>query len=235
MDVLYGPTDMSARTRSVAEGTTCRHTGAPPAVRSNGPMWSSAPTDRRGSFSNHPGQRRTAERLRRGWEERVKIGAEIIPKVFINAGQSLSQPAADSSLSTREPLRTEDADRRVASLLAMTVLILCHSEEAQRADVGIRPFLRWTGVWAAEVVGPYGRSTEAPATGRCGHRPLRVVYRSPSNRPMWASAPTESPINHPSQPARSEASAPAAARNGRESMQGPPQKGDRRRDCRGSA
>ena len=173
MDVLYGPTDMSARTRSVAEGTTCRHTGAPPAVRSNGPMWSSAPTDRRGSFSNHPGQRRTAERLRRGWEERVKIGAEIIPKVFINAGQSLSQPAADSSLSTREPLRTEDADRRVASLLAMTVLILCHSEEAQRADVGIRPFLRWTGVWAAEVIGPYGRSTEAPATGRCGHRPLR--------------------------------------------------------------
>ena len=103
----------------------------------------------------------------------MKIGAEIIPKVSSNAGQSLSQPAADSSLSTREPLRTEDADRRVASLLAMTVLILCHSEEAQRADVGIRPFLRWTGVWAAEVVGPYGRSTEAPATGRCGHRPLR--------------------------------------------------------------
>ena len=35
---------------------------------------------------------------------------------------------------------TGDADCRVASLLAMTVLILCHSEEAQRADVGIRPF-----------------------------------------------------------------------------------------------
>ena len=34
-------------------------------------------------------------------------------------------------------------------------------------------FLRWTGVRAAEVVGPYGRSTEVPATGRCGHRPLR--------------------------------------------------------------
>ena len=33
-----------------------------------------------------------------------------------------------------------DADCRVASLLAMTVLNLCHSEEAQRADVGIRPF-----------------------------------------------------------------------------------------------
>ena len=36
--------------------------------------------------------------------------------------------------------RTGDADCRVASLLAMTVLNLCHSEEAQRADVGIRPF-----------------------------------------------------------------------------------------------
>ena len=53
-------------------------------------------------------------------------------------------------------------DCRVASLLAMTVLILCHSEEAQRADVGIRPFLRWTGVWAAEVVGPYGKPNQPP-------------------------------------------------------------------------
>ena len=43
--------------------------------------------------------------------------------------------------------RTGDADCRVASLLAMTVLNLCHSEEAQRADVGIRPFYdgRWFG------------------------------------------------------------------------------------------
>ena len=37
-------------------------------------------------------------------------------------------------------LGTGDADCHVAPLLAMTVLILCHSEEAQRADVGIRPF-----------------------------------------------------------------------------------------------
>ena len=35
-------------------------------------------------------------------------------------------------------VRTRDADCRVASLLAMTFLKLCHSEEAQRADVGIR-------------------------------------------------------------------------------------------------
>ena len=52
-------------------------------------------------------------------------------------------------------MRTGDADCRVASLLAMTVLILCHSEEAQRADVGIRPFTMDRGR-AAEVVGPYG-------------------------------------------------------------------------------
>ena len=45
-----------------------------------------------------------------------------------------------SSLYTREPWGAGDADCRVASLLAMTVRILCHSEEAQRADVGIRPF-----------------------------------------------------------------------------------------------
>ena len=50
-----------------------------------------------------------------------------------------------------------------------------------------------------------------------------------------SSCPTESPINHPSQPARSEASAPAAARDGRESTQGPSQKGDRPRNRPGSA
>ena len=44
-------------------------------------------------------------------------------------------------------------------------------------------------------------------------------------RRSWASAPTESPINHPSQPARSEAPAPAWARDGRESAQRPSQKG----------
>ena len=55
-------------------------------------------------------------------------------------------------------------------------------------------------------------------TARRGRRALRVQCKwYPAYGPMWASAPTESPINHPSQPARSEASAPAAARNGRES------------------
>ena len=67
----------------------------PPYGSTNGPMWASAPTDRRGSYIDHLGQRRRAERLWRGWEERGGIGAEITPKGASNAGQSLSQPAGD--------------------------------------------------------------------------------------------------------------------------------------------
>ena len=110
----------------------------------------------------------------------MEIAAKITPKGAINAGQSLSQPAADSSLYTREPLETGDADCRVGplGLLAMTS-IFCHSEE--RSDVGICPFLRWTGVRAAvprawppptkfrteiwgvgQVVGPYGEPNQPP-------------------------------------------------------------------------
>ena len=167
------------------------------------------------SVSNHPGQRRTAERLRRGREGWVGIGAEIIPKVSSNAGQSLSQPAADSSCCgtqnslfakrsqnfdhchsfllassatggarKRPPLhkgafRTGDADCRVASLLAMTVLILCHSEEAQRADVGIRSFLRWTGVRAAESSAP---------TGGCREPPQPPGQRSERGKRSWSNS-----------------------------------------------
>ena len=115
--------------------------------------------------------------------------------------------------------RTGDADCRVASLLAMTVLILCHSEEAQRADVGIRPFYD-------------GRGFGPPYLGHGLRRPNFLPKFGASVR---SSAPTESPINHPSQPARSEAFAPAWARDGRESAQRPSQKGDRRRDRPGSA
>ena len=109
------------------------------------------------------------------------IAAEIIPKVVINLGKSLSRPPGDSSLYTREPLGTGDADCRVASLLAMTVLILYHSEEAQRADVGIRPFSDGRGFGPprssapteglpksqqrADVgIGPYGTRWGAAAT-----------------------------------------------------------------------
>ena len=54
-----------------------RPTGATQVVPSEEPMWASAPTKRRESFINHPGQRRTAERLRQrvrgnGWELRQR-------------------------------------------------------------------------------------------------------------------------------------------------------------------
>ena len=94
-----------------------------------------------------------------------------------------SRRSRDSSLCTREPLGTGDADCRVASLLAMTVLILCHSEEAQRADVGIRPFYDGRGFGPprssapteglpksqqrADVgIGPYGWLQRVAATTR---------------------------------------------------------------------
>ena len=64
---------------------------------------------------------------------------------------------------------------------------------------------------------------------------IRPFYDGREFGPPRSSAPTENPINHPSQPARSEASAPAAARDGRESTQGPSQKGDRPRNRPGSA
>ena len=95
----------------------------------------------------------------------LAIAAETIPK----RGQQRrtipqSRRSRDSSRCTWEPLGTGDADCRVASLLAMTVLILCHSEEAQRADVGIRSFLQWTGVRAAESSAPTGGCGKPPAT-----------------------------------------------------------------------
>ena len=64
-----------------------RPTGATQVVPSSGPPGSSAPTEGVGSCRNHPGQRRTAKRLRRGWEEWVESEAEITPEVSSNAGQ----------------------------------------------------------------------------------------------------------------------------------------------------
>ena len=57
-------------------------------------MWASALTGRQGSCIDHPGQRRTAKRMRCGREGWAGIGAEIIPKVPSNAGQSLSHGEA---------------------------------------------------------------------------------------------------------------------------------------------
>ena len=161
-----------------------RPTEATLVVRSEGPMWSSAPTDRRGSYIDHLGQRRTAERLRRGCEG---MGG--------NRGRDHPQRGQQFRAIPQSPFRrqlplhkgalgTGDADCRVGplGLLAMT-MDFCHSEASAHTGRGNPSFLRWTGVRAAEVVGPYGRSTKVPATGRCGHRPLRVVAESCRDHP----------------------------------------------------
>ena len=99
--------------------------------------------------------------------------AEITPKVSSNAGQSLSHGLWPCQLPLhkgafgdggcglpRRPVGPPRNDNRFLSFRG-----------AERR--GNPSFLRWTGVRAAEVVGPYGRSTEVPAMGRCRHRPLR--------------------------------------------------------------
>ena len=75
-----------------ADQISCRNLGRQ--------SWASAPTGRKGGPINHLGQRSVCVSGRKGW---VWGAAEIIPKVSSNLGQSLSQPAADRSLYTREP------------------------------------------------------------------------------------------------------------------------------------
>ena len=81
-----------------------RPTEAPQVVCSEGPMWASAPTKGEQAASTT----RASGAQRSGRERWVEIAAEITPKGASNAGQSLSQPAADSSLYTREPCPAGD-------------------------------------------------------------------------------------------------------------------------------
>ena len=139
-----------------------------------------------------------------GREERVGIGAEIIPKGVINVGQSLSHGCAVTAPFAQGSLRDGGygSPRRPVG--------------PPRNDNGFLSF-----------------------RGQCAHWPWESVLsydgRGTGVRAAESSAPTESPINHPSQPARSEASAPADARDGRKSPQKPSPKGDRPRDRPGSA
>ena len=107
---------------------------------------------------------------RDGWNSEQKASPKC-PATSDNPSVSLrlTAPFTQGSLSLRG---TGDADCRVGplGLLAMTK-DFCHSEE--RSDVGIRFFFTMDGGSGRRVVGPYGRSTEVPATGRCRHRPLR--------------------------------------------------------------
>ena len=85
-----------------------RPTEATLVMRSEGPMWASAPTGRRGGFRNHPGQRRIAERLRQRMGGRGGNRSRDHPQ----RGQQRrtipqSRMRRDSSLCTREPWETE--------------------------------------------------------------------------------------------------------------------------------
>ena len=62
-----------------------------------GPPRSSAPTKKRDSCRNHPSQRRTAERLRRGHEEQARIGAEAIKKGQSSATATAALSEAESA------------------------------------------------------------------------------------------------------------------------------------------
>ena len=121
-----------------------------------------------------------------------------------------SRRSRDSSLYTREPwgrgMRIAASALRASSQWQWFSVI---PRPVYTLAVGIRPFYDGRGFGP-----PHERRGERHAESSC---------------------PTESPINHPSQPAHNEASAPAAARDGQESTQGPSQKGDRRRDLPGSA
>ena len=108
-----------------------------------------------------------------------------------------SRRSRDSSLYTREPLGTGGygLPRRFAPRNDSPDPLSFRGGPTGRR--GNPSFFRWTGVRAAvprawpppakfrteiwgvgQVVGPYGRSTEVPAMGRCGHRPLREVAGS---------------------------------------------------------
>ena len=136
-------------------------------------MWSSAPTDRRGSYIDHLGQRRTAERLRRGCEG---MGG--------NRGRDHPQRGQQFRAIPQSPFRrqlplhkgalgTGDADCRVgpAGRPAMT-MDFCHSEE--RSDVGIRPLYDGRGSRPPRSSAPTKRRDSCrnhPSQRRAAKRP----------------------------------------------------------------
>ena len=130
--------------------------------------------------------------------------------------------------------------RRVGplGLLAMTT-VFCHSEE--QSDVGIRPFYDFTmdggrgfgppylghGLRRPNFVPKFGASVKssAPTEGLPKSQQQADVVIGPYGKP-----------NQPPKPAGAQRSVCGAdGRKGWESTQGSSQKGDRRRDCPGSA
>ena len=270
---------MSARTRSVAEGTTGGHTGPPlrdhrsaqppqrggtepapyrcaagstqqradvprawlpPAKFRNG-IWGVShrhrPLRGEGKVSATArasgAQRSVYASGRKGW---AGIGAGITPKGAINLGQSLSQPAADSSLYTREPW-DGDADCRVgpAGLLAMTTAF-CHSEAGAHTGRGNPSFYDGRGFGPPRSSAP----TEGlPKSQQRADVPKAWLPPTKFRAEIWGIGQVVGPYGKPNQPPK-----PAGAqRSGRASVgEGwagigarTIPKGDRPRDHPGSA
>ena len=149
---VSGPTHRSAPTGSMETSINPGRTGgdgAPPLRGVEG-------------IPNHPGQRRTAERLRRGREGWVGIGAEITPKGVINLGQSLSHGCAVTAPFAQGSLWAGGCGlpRRFASRNDSPDPLSFRGGPTGRR--GNPSFLRWTGVRAAEIVGPYGKKRKLP-------------------------------------------------------------------------
>ena len=109
-----------------------------------------------------PGQRRTAERLRRGREGWVGIGAEITPKGVINLGQSLSHGCAVTAPFAQGSLWAGGCGlpRRFASRNDSPDPLSFRGGPTGRRG---NPFLfTMDGGSGRRVVGPYGWLREAP-------------------------------------------------------------------------
>ena len=131
-------------------------------------MWASAPTDRRGSLSDPPGQRRTAERLRRGCEEMGGNRNRGHPK----RGQQRrtipqSRLRRASSLYTREPCPAGDggSGRRVVGPYGKP-----KPAGAQRS-VRARGREGWAGIGARTI--PKGGPPPRPLRQRLAKRKAR--------------------------------------------------------------
>ena len=143
-----------------ADQISCRNLGRQ--------SWASAPTDRRGSLSDHPGQRRTAERLRRGCEEMGGNRNRGHPK----RGQQRrtipqSRLRRASSLYTREPCPAGDggSGRRVVGPYGKPKP--AGAQRSVRARVGEG----WAGIGARTI--PKGGPPPRPLRQRLAKRKAR--------------------------------------------------------------
>ena len=137
------------------------------AVPSSGPMWASAPTKGEESHIGNPGQRRRAERLRRGWEEGVGIVAEIIPKY----------PATSDNPSVA---------LRATAPFAQGSLALRGTGE--RADTRVRPYVVIGIASSARRGGTEPAPTGAPGVPVCGPMYRRHGLRRPNFVPKFGAS-----------------------------------------------